>query len=559
MQNNTYSLRQIIFAWILVFKISFFIFIYILLSKLFSQYVDNSSFKDLRYSKLLIEKEVTKEEIDLKNNLSRHINSKIFILALKEKNVESVLKYIKNWKSLGRLSRVSLYNKEGLKVSLIDLNPISDNAVMSSSLTAKLKGGYEVTKYYIENESLLVQVTRNILDQEGLSMGYIQESKQLDLNKTKGFLPEQTKVLVSDSNNIFSIDDTLSEKFKKKLLNVKSEAFEISSGKVFFDGLTYKVDEQNDILILKKKLKDTFYLSFYKNYLLYFVIYILLIGLIFYLSFNYTVTKPLEDLCLYIKSNFKDKKSSMSQLKEIREIENLVQSRVGEFNTVISEAHAVKKRDVNMMVASLAHELNNALSYVGGNVSFLEDEMKETEPNKDEINESLVDIKSGFESMKNIVSDLKVFSSQSEYKIKSVSVSEIFDQVKKAFDKIEITNELQNSMISVDSDRLFQVLQNIIQNAYHAKNEKENAVKVAAYKVPNEDFIFIDVSDNGPGVPKNIQDKIFQPFFTTKKNKGGTGLGLALSLDIMAGMGGDLFLKDSSAQGSIFCLKVKLS
>ena len=70
--------------------------------------------------------------------------------------------------------------------------------------------------------------------------------------------------------------------------------------------------------------------------------------------------------------------------------------------------------------------------------------------------------------------------------------------------------------------------------------------------------MFIDVSDNGLGVPKNIQDKIFQPFFTTKKNKGGTGLGLALSLDIMMGMEGDLFLKDSSEQGSIFCLKVKL-
>lgn len=558
MQNNTYSLRQIIFAWILVFKISFFIFIYILLSKLFSQYVDNSSFKDLRYSKLLIEKEVTKEEINLKNNLSRHINSRMFTSALKEKNVESVLKYIKNWKSLGRLYRISLFNKEGLKVSLIDLNPISDNALMSNSLTAKLKGGYEVTKYYIEKENLFIQVTRNILDQEGLSIGYIQESKQLDLGRVKSILPEQTKFLVSDNSNIFSINDTLSDKFKRKLLNIKSEAFEISSGKVFFDGLVYKVDDRNNILILKEKLKNIFYLSFYKNYLLYFVIYILLIGLIFYLSFNYTVTKPLEDLCLYIKSNFKDKKTSMSQLKEIREIESLVQSRVGEFNTVISEAHAGKKRDVNMMVASLAHELNNALSYIGGNISFLEDEMSEKEPDKEEINESLVDIKSGFDSMKNIVSDLKVFSSQSDYKIKSIFISEIFDQIKKVFNNIEITNELENRKISVDSDRLFQVLQNIIQNANHAKDKDEILVKIAAYKVPNEDYMFIDVSDNGLGVPKNIQDKIFQPFFTTKKNKGGTGLGLALSLDIMMGMEGDLFLKDSSEQGSIFCLKVKL-
>ena len=88
--------------------------------------------------------------------------------------------------------------------------------------------------------------------------------------------------------------------------------------------------------------------------------------------------------------------------------------------------------------------------------------------------------------------------------------------------------------------------------------QSKSIVKLTAYKISDdEDFIYIDILDQGAGVSIKNKQKIFQPFFTTKKNKGGTGLGLTLSQNIMRGMEGDLFLKDTSSKGSIFCLKVK--
>ena len=63
-----------------------------------------------------------------------------------------------------------------------------------------------------------------------------------------------------------------------------------------------------------------------------------------------------------------------------------------------------------------------------------------------------------------------------------------------------------------------------------------------------EASVIITVSDNGPGIPQNIVDKIFQPFFTTKPTRQGTGLGLSLSYDIIKAHGGEIKVESLSAE-----------
>ena len=72
--------------------------------------------------------------------------------------------------------------------------------------------------------------------------------------------------------------------------------------------------------------------------------------------------------------------------------------------------------------------------------------------------------------------------------------------------------------------------------------------------VGGERSIEIIISDNGPGIPDNIKDKIFQPFFTTKPTGQGTGLGLSLSYDIVKAHGGLLNLEDGIESGAIFTI-----
>jgi two-component system NtrC family sensor kinase len=68
----------------------------------------------------------------------------------------------------------------------------------------------------------------------------------------------------------------------------------------------------------------------------------------------------------------------------------------------------------------------------------------------------------------------------------------------------------------------------------------------------------VSVSDNGPGIPTHILDKIFQPFFTTKPTGQGTGLGLSLSYDIVKAHGGELNVETKEGEGSVFIIQLPI-
>ena len=71
-------------------------------------------------------------------------------------------------------------------------------------------------------------------------------------------------------------------------------------------------------------------------------------------------------------------------------------------------------------------------------------------------------------------------------------------------------------------------------------------------------MIEISISDNGPGIPDAIKDKIFQPFFTTKPAGQGTGLGLSLSYDIVKAHGGEIKVKSHVGEGTTFSIQLPI-
>ena len=108
------------------------------------------------------------------------------------------------------------------------------------------------------------------------------------------------------------------------------------------------------------------------------------------------------------------------------------------------------------------------------------------------------------------------------------------------------------------------VLLNLINNAFHAVSEKKGQ-NIQGYKpavtlsTKNEaDHIEIRVIDNGNGIPAEVMDKIFQPFFTTKSTGEGTGLGLSLSYDIITkGHEGELKVETREGEGAEFIIRLK--
>jgi signal transduction histidine kinase len=119
--------------------------------------------------------------------------------------------------------------------------------------------------------------------------------------------------------------------------------------------------------------------------------------------------------------------------------------------------------------------------------------------------------------------------------------------------KLELDPDLPK--IKVVPQDIGRVLLNLINNAFQAVAEVENP-KATLITQQLNNSITIHVVDNGLGIPENIRDKIFQPFFTTKPTGQGTGLGLSLSYDIVKAHGGELKLETNVGQGCEFIIRL---
>ena len=126
--------------------------------------------------------------------------------------------------------------------------------------------------------------------------------------------------------------------------------------------------------------------------------------------------------------------------------------------------------------------------------------------------------------------------------------------------------------VNVIPQDIGRVLLNLINNAFYAVDKKSKE-RIEGYKPEvvvstklspsgggeGEVKVVISVKDNGPGIPEDIKDKIFQPFFTTKPTGSGTGLGLSLSYDILKAHGGTLEVNSSPDTGSIFSFQIPIA
>jgi signal transduction histidine kinase len=118
--------------------------------------------------------------------------------------------------------------------------------------------------------------------------------------------------------------------------------------------------------------------------------------------------------------------------------------------------------------------------------------------------------------------------------------------------------------INVVPQDIGRVILNLINNAFYAVNERQKNEKDSGYKPrvtlttkKQADQVVIEVADNGTGMPEQIKEKIFQPFFTTKPTGEGTGLGLSLSYDIVTkGHGGTIEVETTEGIGTKFIISL---
>ena len=101
-----------------------------------------------------------------------------------------------------------------------------------------------------------------------------------------------------------------------------------------------------------------------------------------------------------------------------------------------------------------------------------------------------------------------------------------------------------------------QVILNLITNAVEAMKNKEGTKRIKITSSMENDLILVGVSDSGPGVPLDLKDKIFDPFYTTKN--GNTGIGLSLNLRIITDLGGSLDVSTNKWGGAEFRVEIPI-
>jgi len=111
----------------------------------------------------------------------------------------------------------------------------------------------------------------------------------------------------------------------------------------------------------------------------------------------------------------------------------------------------------------------------------------------------------------------------------------------------------ESSPVMADADQLEQVVLNLLSNAVDAM-PRGGTVRVSLWR--DEDFATLSVADEGHGIAQEIQDRIFDPFFSTKEIGKGTGLGLAISYGIVQDHGGDIVVESKPGQGAKFIVRL---
>ena len=218
---------------------------------------------------------------------------------------------------------------------------------------------------------------------------------------------------------------------------------------------------------------------------------------------------------------------------------------------------AAKLAAVGEMAAAIAHELNNPLTSVTGFAELaLSDISEESETRKD-----LEIVMREAVRARDVVRRLLDFARQSESSRARASLNDVVDDVVALSRHLIHTSGVTLNLvleedlpwILVDVNQMKQVLLNLIHNALQAMpSGGELTISTKSTARGGRDWIKVSVQDTGIGIPKVDQARIFEPFYTTKGQEGGTGLGLSVTYGIITDHGGQIDVESQPGAGSKF-------
>ncbi|WP_113922419.1 sensor histidine kinase [Cognataquiflexum aquatile] len=270
--------------------------------------------------------------------------------------------------------------------------------------------------------------------------------------------------------------------------------------------------------------------------------------------------------------------------KAIEETNSALQRSLGELKATQAQLIQQEKlASLGQLTAGIAHEIKNPLNFVNNfsevSIEIIGETLEEMEKRegRDEtlIQENLEDIQSNLQKIhehgsraNSIVTSMLQHSREGTGKKEPTDLNALIQEyVNLSFHgmragknpiNVEIVLDLDPDVkeVSLVKEDFTRVIINLCNNAFDAMKSVKT-LHAASLRVSTKkqgDKITIEVSDNGPGIPDEIKDKILQPFFTTKKGTEGTGLGLSITHDIVKAHGGELKVESKKGEETTFLI-----
>jgi|GEM_PF-3379701 len=222
---------------------------------------------------------------------------------------------------------------------------------------------------------------------------------------------------------------------------------------------------------------------------------------------------------------------------------------------------AERLAEVGTLAAGVAHEINNPLTFLAMNASVLQDLVQDDPIDHAAIADLMNDFGHGVRRIQGVTRELSDLAHTASDPMEAIALHELVDRTVHMC-SAELPPEVAIDFavpplptVRVSPRRMEQIVTNLIQNAARACVDGAGTITVRGGTTP-DDHCWIEVTDNGVGMPSEVQSRIFEPFFTTRRGGQGTGLGLYLVRCYVEELGGHIDVQSTLGEGTSMRISV---